>query len=362
MAANENQRLPKAIIELERNTAMELIDRYVNEVGRHLPRKTRGDIQAELRSLLLDSMDAGDENELSEEQVVAALREFGPPKEVAASYYPKNQYLIGPELYPFFRLVTGIVLAAVLGALLVAMGVNAIINPQPLALPEPGDALKLFGELAGALLSTFGSLVLTFVILQRFNVRPELEEAEWDPRKLPPVEDSDNIDRRETVIGMAFALVILAILWFFPGIIGVVGTWGQSVIINQVIVSYIPLISVALLLGIVLDLILLRRGRWSTGTRLAKIGINLFDIYVLYLLLAGHTSWLTQNQVGGFFTSIEALSMDAAGATEAIGMHAFRLAFGVALVVTALETVGLVYQLIKRLLLPASPVAPTVES
>ena len=37
---------------------MDLIDRYVHEVGRYLPRKNRADIQAELRSLLIDTLEA----------------------------------------------------------------------------------------------------------------------------------------------------------------------------------------------------------------------------------------------------------------------------------------------------------------
>jgi hypothetical protein len=337
---------------------MEWIDRYIHEVGRHLPRKTRGDIQAELRSLLLDSLETGEGTEASEEQVLAALKEFGTPEEVASSYWPTGQYLIGPELYPFFRLVTGIALAAVLGALLLAVGVNAFFNQDAFVAAGPVAVLEMVGDLFGALMSTFGALVLTFAILQRLNVRPELDEAEWDPRTLPPVEEGETVKRTETVIGMAFALVILAILWFFPDIIGVVTTWGQGVIVNPVIVSYIPIISVAFLLGIALDLALLRQGRWTLGTRIAKIAVNLFGIYVLYLLIAGHTGWLAKHGAGSFLASVEALSLDVQGSIQAVSMHAFRLGFGVALVVTAIETVGLIYKLVRRALLPAPAVAP----
>ena len=128
---------------------------------------------------------------------------------------------------------------------------------------NPSLVLEYLGELFGTLMSAFGTLVLTFYILQRFNVRPELDEEEWDPRSLPPIEDSDTIKRPETVIGLAFALVILVILWFFPDIIGVVVGWGQDIIVNPVIEFYRLLISVVLLLGIGLDLVLLRQGRWT---------------------------------------------------------------------------------------------------
>lgn len=37
--------------------ANEMIERYVHEVGRHLPRKNREDIQMELHSLLQDTLE-----------------------------------------------------------------------------------------------------------------------------------------------------------------------------------------------------------------------------------------------------------------------------------------------------------------
>ena len=36
---------------------MDLIDRYAHEVGQHLPHRLRADVEAELRSLLTDSVE-----------------------------------------------------------------------------------------------------------------------------------------------------------------------------------------------------------------------------------------------------------------------------------------------------------------
>lgn len=340
---------------------MELIDRYIHETGRYLPHKTRGDIQAELRTLLLDSLESDGEGEPKVAEVVSKLKEFGPPRDVAASYWPQNQYLIGPELYPFFRLVTGIVMVVLVGALLLAWGIGIVSGETPINTLGFQEAFGFVLELFGALVSAFGALVLTFAVLQRFDVRPDLEEKEWDPRSLPPVDESETVNRTETLIGMAFALVILAILWFFPDSIGGTTSWGQDIILNPVIQAYLPLISISLLLSIALDLIVLRRGRWSQGTRLAKIGINILGIYVLYLLIAGHTTWLDAAGAAGFFSTIEALAEDSVANTQVLVMHAFRLAFFIALIVTALETIGLVYKVIKRIVAPSPPIAPVSE-
>ncbi len=58
---------------------MSLIDRYVYEVGRHLPRNNRSDIQAELRSSLIDALEDRAGHEPTEDEIVELLKEFGPP-------------------------------------------------------------------------------------------------------------------------------------------------------------------------------------------------------------------------------------------------------------------------------------------
>ena len=64
---------------------MNLLDRYIHEVGRYLPRKKRGDIQAELRSSIVDSLEDRFGPDPEESQVVELLQELGKPREVAAS-------------------------------------------------------------------------------------------------------------------------------------------------------------------------------------------------------------------------------------------------------------------------------------
>ncbi|MCK4724290.1 MAG: hypothetical protein KAT29_00735, partial [Anaerolineales bacterium] len=124
---------------------MNLIDRYIYAVGRQLPRKNRADIQAELKSTLIDTLEARSEGEPSEEQVVALLTEFGPPEKVAASYWPESQYLIGPKLYPLFRMSLGIALLVFVIVQLVLLGVVVIFNQQPIQI------LELTGDIIGSL-------------------------------------------------------------------------------------------------------------------------------------------------------------------------------------------------------------------
>jgi hypothetical protein len=223
--------------------------------------------------------------------------------------------------------------------------------------------LDILSEMVGSVFTAFGIIVIVFAILQRFDVRPETDQ-EWDPRDLPQVEEDDTVSRGGTVAEITISLVIIAILLFLPDKIGVVVSPGMEVILNPVIISYIPLIILSILLGIALDVILLWRGRWETGTRLAKISTNLFGIYVLYVLIAGHNAWLAQQGVGGFLSFLEALPEGDPMGTESvlmISMHAFRMAFIIALIVTVVDTIKRVYQLLKPLFSPPVTIPLPVE-
>jgi len=303
---------------------MSLIDRYVYEVGRHLPRKNRSDIQVELRSSLIDALEDRAGQEPTEAEIVELLKEFGPPKVVAASYYPEGQYLIGPPLYPLFRLLAGIVLAAVLGAQLLALGVGYFIAQEPIA------PLEAVVGLLNSIPAAIGMLVIVFVILQRFEVRPETEDEPWDPDSLPEISESETVNRGERIFGITMGIILLVVLSFFPESIGFVTTFGSELFTNPVIAQYIGLITFSLLFG-----------------RIAKIAANLLSIAILFLLVQGHTAWLVEHGASGFFTALEQLPGSTNGDWQVIGMAAFRLAFGVALIITSLETVVMIFRLVR---------------
>lgn len=321
---------------------MELIDRYLHEIKRHLPRKNRDDILIELRSSLVDAVDDRTSGEASEEQVAEVLRDFGPPKQVAASYFPEGQYLIGPELYPLFRLVLGIALAAVIGAQVLAWAVAIFLAGDPL---DPFNALA---GLVNSLPVTLGWVVLTFTLLQRFGVHPDMEDEPWDPMTLPPVQEGQEVKRAELIVGVVVSILVLVLVVFYPEKVGFVASPDWSFYANPVIGRYLGWIVASLLAGIGLDIYLLWQGRWGTVTRYLKIGVNLLSILVLSLLVQGHTAWLAARDAGGFLSTLERFPELLEETWQLVGMHAFRLAFIVALIVTAIETLVLIYRMVKN--------------
>ena len=158
---------------------MNLLERYLHEVGRYLPRKNRGDIQAELKSSVIDSLEDRFGSEPTEAETAELLKEIGKPQDVAASYYPQGQYLIGPGLFPVFRMVIWIVIAAVLGAQLLAWGIAVFVAG------EGFSPLEMLGSLINSIPASLGWVVIIFIFLQRLDVKPDLVEEPWDPESLP---------------------------------------------------------------------------------------------------------------------------------------------------------------------------------
>ncbi len=331
---------------------MGLLDKYIHEIGRFLPRVKRADIQAELRSSLIDTLEDRFGQEPAEDQVAELLKEFGDPRDVAGSYHPRGQYLIGPSLYPLFRMVAWIVVAAVLGAQLLAWGIAIFVAGDPFS------PLEILASLVNSIPASLGWLLVTFMILQYFDAKPNLEDEPWDPHSLPEINPDQDVKRGELIFGLIFSTLILMMLTLFPQWVGFITAPGGKFYPNPVILDYLVLIQISLLANIVLDVFLLGKGRWNILTRIIKLGLEGFSIVILALLVNGHNAWLTARSAGGLFDALEAISDIADGSWELVGMNAFRLAFVVVLIVTVIEVIVTIYRLLRSKFSP--DVFPTV--
>ena len=320
---------------------MDLIDRYLHEVGRYLPRRKRGDILVELRSLLEDTMEDRFGKEPSDEQLKELLKEFGRPRDVAASYHPQGQYLVGPVLYPLFRMVAWIVVAAVLGAQAIAWSVGMFVAGESYSI------LEMVASLVNSIPIALGYVLITFMILQYFDAKPYFEGGSWDPGKLPEIKPEQDLKQGEIIVGLVIGMLFLVLVVFFPQWIGFITTPGGNFYPNPIIMDYLLLITIALAAGIGLNLVLLWRRRWTLATRLIRIGLDIFNAAVLALLVVGHNQWLSARSAGGFLDAIEAIEGIADGGWELVGMHAFRFGFMIALIVTVIEILAAVYRLLK---------------
>lgn len=320
---------------------MEIIERYLNAVGRNLTKKGREDLLAEIRSHLEDSLDERTHGKPTEEDAVALLKEVGSPRKMAASYSPQLQYLVGPELYPLFSMVIRIVLAATIGAQLLALGIDYWNGAGNTVITQ-----TLLG-LVTSIPASVGWVVVVFMILQNAGVKPKLDE-DWDPRSLPAIENEDEIKRGELIFGITAGSIFLALLAVMPEKIGVYNFSNGEFFVNPIILQYLPLICASLLVGIGLDIYLLWRGSWNIASRAVQFAADLLAIVVLALLYQGHTEWLAARGSTGMFYSINLLNGDFSSSFQIFGMEAFRMAFGVALVVIVVQTIVKIVKMILK--------------
>lgn len=320
---------------------MNLIERYLHEVGRYLPPRNRADILAEIKSFLLDKLDERVEGEPQEADVIALLKEVGSPQKLASSYPGGQQYLIGPDLYPFFSMVAWIVLAAVTGAQLIAFGVAAWTGEETLNLWES------LASLVSSLPAALGTVVIVFIVLQRIGVQPKLNDEPWDPRSLPEIEGMEKIKKGEQIFGIVGGSILLAIVAVIPEKIGIYMFPGGQFYPDPVILQYSGWIFVSLLAALSLNIYLLWQGRWSTSSRMAQVVVNLISIAVLAALVQGHNAWLAAHGSAGFFASIEKIETMLSSDMQVFGMEVFKFAFAVALIVTVIETIVLIVKLLR---------------
>ncbi len=206
-----------------------LIDTYVSEVGRRLPRKTRSDIEAEIRSILQDMLEERSQKTgkaVDEEMTLEILKEYGAPEKVAATYQGER-YLIGPRLYPIFMMVMRIVLIVI--GVLAAIGLGIALFHTTLA---PMNALetilKAFANFGTSALTALGNIVIIFAIVEwalfraggKVDIKGLPAEKEWDPRSLTRLSTTNQVKMGETIVEIVGCFVAIVIFNFYPQIIG----------------------------------------------------------------------------------------------------------------------------------------------
>jgi hypothetical protein len=173
---------------------MELLDRYLQAVKKHLPWQRQDDIIAELRANLESQLEDREEEigrPLTDAEVEAWLKELGPPLQVAARYQPQ-QYLIGPAVFPTYWYVMRL---ATFWVLIIYVIVNAVLLVLVDNGPSTSSVIGAILRIPFVLMITASWITLTFAALE-FVVANYPEwftsitgvPANWTPSALPMIE------------------------------------------------------------------------------------------------------------------------------------------------------------------------------
>lgn len=322
---------------------MNILDKYLIEVGRHLPRKNRADIETEIRSTLEDmladrSRQAG--KPVDEAMTMELLREYGDPAQVAESYAPPR-HLIGPRLFPLFQLVTRIVLI-VLAAVMTALFGASIISTGLAGGGFLSALAHFLLDLVNGCVIAFGNIVIVFAILERVLPagKPAVDEKPWDPAVLNHEPDPSQVKPSEAIATIFFTLAGLVIFNLYPQIVGFGfvdnGEWRFIPVLSDAFFRYLPFINVLGVLQIVFNILLVREGTWNTGTRFANLVLETAGIALAIAMLRGPS-----------LISIPANALPAATASEALGNILQFIPAIILVILIVVQTIEVIQTIIK---------------
>ncbi len=191
---------------------MDVVERYLENVRAYLPGGAREDFVAELRENIhaqVEDREAQLGRPLTEEERIAILRAHGRPILVAGAYRSNGQRLvlgrevIGPDLYPFYRLaLLGVV--AVTFLILAFSGVAGVV--------EGAVRVPFFRSAIVNLTVLAGIATLAFALLDAHYRRTA---DTWDPRTLPVNRSIPVTPGRRRVQAVIQIVATLAFLWLW---------------------------------------------------------------------------------------------------------------------------------------------------
>jgi hypothetical protein len=256
---------------------MDLVDRYIHAVKRHLPASQQEDIVNELTDDILSQIRDKEEEigrPLNETEQETILKHYGHPYLLASRYRPQ-QYLIGPTLFPFYFPALKIALAAAFGiqviiAFSIGLAERAPERILPHVLAFPGVAFHLMFW-----------VTLAFAVADYWRAQLKLFDN-WSPKSLPPVTAGRSPKRGNLIVELVANVVFIAwwlalptypflllgpasaFLTFSPG-------WSR--------LYYIAPIPAAA--STVLALLGLVHSKWEWLLRFRPLAVDLLNLFVL---------------------------------------------------------------------------------
>ncbi len=239
-------------MENERAFIDDMIERYVYQASRHMPRPGREDAVKELRALIADMLNER-ANGLppTKKQLEAVFVELGSPEEFGAKYKnTEGRVLIGKAYYPIYIKIVKIVAAAVPFGLGVATLIQVLLGELPYYL----GIAQWFAQSITALLTAFGAITLVFAIMEYKGVKAENFSTSSGPFDLPPVPKEP--ERPKGIAGVIAAIVftVLFSLLFalVPNIFSIYTADGGFVpMFNaQRVQEFLPIVFILMAIGI----------------------------------------------------------------------------------------------------------------
>lgn len=285
----------------------EMMERYIYEVVRRIPKEQREETALELRELISDMADSG-------ETVEAVLSRLGDPAEFAKQYRDESNVLIGPEYYSDYMWLLKIGLAAA--------GASAVISGMVHGLMADDFFVEIVSKILGNMITSgimvFGTITFLFAVFERQKIKVELREKKkwsvdhlkaeekkdrknsfekegiWHPAQLSPIPDKRaKISRGDSVVSIVCIILMAGLLIFGPQLFGVylfendkfVGT--ISIFNLDKWSMILPVFLTSVLLGLIDEIIRLINGYYCKTVMVSSIALGVSQMILNVILLKG---------------------------------------------------------------------------
>lgn len=252
-----------------RPTHETLVESYVLDVTRRLPRRMRNDVAFELRALLTEGLRdrAGDAGRLPDDAMALEIvREFGRPDDVAARYHPPGDPIIPPSQS------VGFAWASLIGIALQWAG------SLPLALsgelfPNAPESAHIGAWWTSYGLGAFwwpGFLVTVMMAAAWVRRTWPAKPVDWAPAARF---DRDHINRPAMMLGLGLALCGVAIWVLIAWIVTTTDSpFSRALALDpDFMATRAPAVLLLWAAGIALLVVLIVEGRWRVLTRRADM-------------------------------------------------------------------------------------------
>jgi ABC-type proline/glycine betaine transport system permease subunit len=264
---------------------MELLEKYLYQVGRHLLKKDKEDTLNELKSLILDQLDEKLEQGVSEDEALTEIiTTIGEPRMVAYRYRNINP-LISRELEMImYTIIKSIAIAIPIG-IMVAKTVEFVTQETNFT------AMDLFLNWAysipsvlTAVITSIGVVFFIFLMIERYADTSKLEQFVYDPKTLPPLPKKVfRVSIFEIVFMVLGSVAFLYILNFNQGLISIAdGSGIKRPLLNENFENILPFINLNIFLGLGYSLINLGKRRKTKATKTLEFFHNVFNAIILF--------------------------------------------------------------------------------
>jgi len=281
---------------------MELLERYLTQIERHLPLKDRSETTKELRSLILDQLDEAISTGLDKEiALYNIIVEMGDPRDVANNYFDSKP-LISRKLEPTLKLVLKIMsITLPLGLTFGHMLDYVLNNDNTTVMDNLLNIVYTVPSTLYSLLFGYGIVFVIFFLIERYihpNADQEfndalIKEKEFNPNLLPKIPTKHfKVSLFESIFSILVTTLIVYLFNIQEGLIAI--TVGGTIehLFNTDFDRLLPFINISWFISIGLNIYYLFKRRKTITSKTIELFHHIYS-GVIFILLANSSLFNT---------------------------------------------------------------------